>query len=647
MAERRIDFDEPYPSVKVGSSGYQLQIHAAVPDGAGHILAVSTWNGSHKFLVDNARFSSPDGRERFVTYAAGQLNGALQTEEQRREWLAACEQAGTLMPRAIREQRKRETEARRKQRQSSASTLTQDGLPTITCNQRQLRDITAEAFQTLTASNVPPRIFKRAAQLVRVALVEQLVSGLSTEKATEQRPVIQPLGESALRGELARVANWVRVSDTNAYPCPPPMDVVKDLASMESWPEIPGLLDVIEAPALRPDGSLILEPGYDAATAVYYRPNPSLSLPPIPKEPSRQEIERALCVIDDIIGEFPFDSAASMSNAIGLLLTPVLRPCLGSQPCPMALLDAPQQGSGKSLLARVVSIVATGQEAAAFTAPTEEAEWRKAITAIVRAGSPFVLIDNVDQHDLRGNPIPLRSAALSALLTTSVHRDRILGMTEMIELPTRATWALSGNNVQVGGDMIRRCYRVRIDPKMSRPWLRTEFTHPDLIEYVRGQRGTILAALLTLARAWFAAGRPDSSSPQLGSFTSWSRTVGGILQQAGVGGFLSDQETLYAESDAETPEWEAFLMCWRSLWGDQWITTADVDGVVQDMNRPLRDALPGQLASQFNTSGFRQKLGVQLRTKLGTRHGDAGLYLEHADDKHSKIAKWRVAATRD
>jgi Bifunctional DNA primase/polymerase, N-terminal len=503
----------------------------------------------------------------------------------------------------------------------------------IICNGRQLRDVTDDALAALLARNKPPLIFQRGKEMVRVV------------RSAEHRPVIQPLQESALRGELARSADWATVSQKGKVSfCPPTLDVVRDLANLRSWPDgIPPLVDIIEAPALRPDGSIIDAEGFDPSTGVFYMPDRGLDVGSIPLYPTRDELLDALSVMDDIIGEFPFENGASMANALALALTPLMRACLGGAPVPMAILDAPQQGSGKSLLARVVSIIATGQEAAAFTAPTEEAEWRKSITAMVRAGSAFVLIDNVDLTDWRGDPIPLRSAALSAILTTSVHRDRILGCSTMVDLPTRATWALSGNNVQVSGDLIRRCYRIRIDAKMARPWTRAGFTHPELVEYVRGRRGQILGALLTLCRGWFGAGCPPTSAPLLGSFEAWSRTVGGILEVAGVEGFLSDQDAMYASADVETPEWEAFLICWMSLFGDGWITTADLNAAIQDMNRSLREALPGDLAAAADTAGFPQKLGMAIGKKVGTRYGDKNMHVEMSDENHAKIRKWRVA----
>ena len=69
--------------------------------------------------------------------------------------------------------------------------------------------------------------------------------------------------------------------------------------------------------------------------------------------------------------------------------------------------------------------------------------------------------------------------------------------------------------------------------------------HPDLKAWVGGNRGEIIAALLTLARAWFSAGQPAPSTAVPGGYESWATVVGGILEHAGIAGFLSNLQNVY------------------------------------------------------------------------------------------------------
>src|SRR5262249_53120831 len=125
--------------------------------------------------------------------------------------------------------------------------------------------------------------------------------------------------------------------------------------------------------------------------------------------------------------------------------------------------DATQQGSGKSLLSSAVAVVATGRPPAMMSAGESEEEWRKRITAALYAGYSTIVIDNL--HGM------LKSAALDSVLTSAEWRDRILGQTHIVEVANLATWMTTGNNVRLGGDLQRRCYAIRLDPKSPTPWL--------------------------------------------------------------------------------------------------------------------------------------------------------------------------------
>src|SRR5207244_9252362 len=129
-------------------------------------------------------------------------------------------------------------------------------------------------------------------------------------------------------------------------------------------------------------------------------------------------------------GEFTYVDEASRANAVGLLLTPVVRLAIQGL-VPMACIDAPQAGTGKGLLARVTSLISAGREAGSMSAPREEDEWRKRITALLYEGSTFILIDNVNDE--------LLSSSLASVLTASVWKDRILARTATVSVPQCAT----------------------------------------------------------------------------------------------------------------------------------------------------------------------------------------------------------------
>src|SRR5205085_351004 len=113
----------------------------------------------------------------------------------------------------------------------------------------------------------------------------------------------------------------------------------------------------------------------------------------------------------------------------------------------------------------------------------------KRITAKLRSGSPFILIDNLRHR--------LDSAAVSAGITTTTWEDRILGVSEVARLPVRCAWMATGNNPAMSTEIARRTVRIRMDAKLDRPWLRTGFRHANLRHWATDNRGLLVWSALT------------------------------------------------------------------------------------------------------------------------------------------------------
>lgn len=514
----------------------------------------------------------------------------------------------------------------------------QSGLPNIQANHRQLRDVTSESLAALQAFNDPPSIFVRAG---KPACIHKEETG---------RHIITEATDRIIRNRLTRAADFYEITMAGFKNCPPPMDMVKDILAMPpmEW-EFPALQGIIEAPAFREDGTIITVPGYDAQSGLYYAQQDGLSMPELPEHPTADHIDVAVSMVHGIISDFPFVDVASRTNAIAAILTPVVRPAIKG-PTPLALFDATTQGTGKSLLSEVVSLITSGREAPMFSAPRDAEEWRKALTSILREGSAVVVIDNVSYR--------LDNGDFCKALTETTHGDRVLGKSQTINLPVRCAWIATGNNIQLGGDLPRRCYWIRMDAKCSKPFQRTGFKHKRLKEYVLKHRGELLAALLTLARAWFVAGRPEPSLTPVGSFEDWSVIVGGILQHAGIAGFLDNSNQLYDQADIASMQWEAFLKMldtvfygepfmvseiWERMNDKTWHESTRQSRLT-DCAEALRAALPDFIAQAMDREGFfKQRLGFAFSEHLGRRYGDSQVRIErNVHDRHDKVACWKV-----
>jgi hypothetical protein len=147
--------------------------------------------------------------------------------------------------------------------------------------------------------------------------------------------------------------------------------------------------------------------------------------------------------------------------------------------------------------------------------------------------------------------------------------------------------------------------------------------------------------------------------PIIGSFESWSKTVGGILGFAGINGFLANLDEMYEEADDGANEWDTFLRAWHVRFGSQEIPTSKiVDGLQLANAADLRDALPEGLAAFVvfqpgtcmqaptftikDAGRFKIRLGKQLRQRVGRRYGDDEIHLCRREDTHAKTSVWWV-----
>ncbi len=509
----------------------------------------------------------------------------------------------------------------------------------VQANNRQLPEITAEAVAALRAWNDPPSMFIRSGDLVRV------------DPDEHGRPVIRPVLDNHLRWALGEAADFAdAVTDnrgTIIRPTIPPMPVARNILSsahLSSW--FPPLLGIIGAPAICLDGRLVTAPGYDSATGLYYSPGHGLDLPPIPGDPTPDQVADAAALVCDAVADFPFvveksGVGASRANAVAALMTPIVRPMIAGR-VPMLLLDKPQMGTGASLLAELIVTIATGSSAAMTQAPTARDEWGKLLLSELSAGRAVIVFDNLTGV--------LSSPELSTAITQRVYNGRVLGKTQTLRVENQPCWIATGINIALGGDLPRRCVWVRMDPQDARPWLRdrSAFRHPDLLAWAGRERGRIIAAVLTIARAWIRDGRrvPDGTT-RLAVFEDWCEVLGGMLSVMKVDGFLGNLDQQYEEADIEAPQWGAFLEKWHERFGEKPVTVAElIDELERNasalyVDQTVRGCAPDEVLEAIAVRGRgNQKVGQLLRYRKDTRY-PSGFMLARAGTR-DRAVRWTV-----
>jgi hypothetical protein len=477
--------------------------------------------------------------------------------------------------------------------------------PRIFVNNRQLHEVSTDVLRALNAWNSPPRMFTMGERKVQIFEKD---GGAS----------ISDLTEDAVLGCMTRSADYIQVNAKgeriNVFP---PKDVARDLRSIAaSKLGFPPLASIAEAPAVLADGRILSTPGYDPDSRLFYAPKKEVSLDGLPEHCDGQDARDAREFIEnELFHDFRFadDENASLANTLAALLTPIVRHATGLSP--MGVFDANSSGAGKGLLVNVICLIATGRRAFARGLEGDEAEIRKAITAALlgNQANPIVF-DNVTGT--------VKSSALDRVLTMPLWTDRVLGYSKDVDIEQKACWMMTSNNISLGGDLSRRVYRIRFDTKSSRPFLRTDFRHDNLLAWTLEHRNQILIALLTMARAWWQAKCPASSVKRLGSFEEWTRIVGGILEFSGSTGFLSNFEAGITAMDSEDSDWSHWLREVQSYYPNGFTVPLLLSDLTQyqNQNHRLRLLVPNVVSNYLDgKANSAAGLGMVLKFRKARR----------------------------
>jgi hypothetical protein len=412
------------------------------------------------------------------------------------------------------------------------------------------------------------------------------------------------------------------------------------MAAMSRAAEFASLDRIAHAPFVRPDGSIVTEPGYDQATRTMLVPDPVFEGLIVPEAPTPDQIAAARdMLLTEWLGDFPFDSDADRANVLAMLVTPAIRGLVPK--VPMAVIDGLQMGVGKNLIADSLLTVYTGEAAQPMNWSDDPEEARKQITSAFRTGAEFFIFD--EAHTLQGAP-------LAQALTAETWQDRILGVSTMANFPNRVTWISLGNQVQVKGDITRRVYRIALRPRYANPQDRpaSSFRHPgqsgmDLGSWTRTHRAELLVAILTLVRAWFAAGQPyPKRGISFGSFEAWERIVGGIIETAGMTDFLENIKVWRSESDFDSQYWAGHLGWLRDQFGRHEFRTAEVRHRALD---PEKGFLAPPKLDDPTEKTFGKALGEAYSRIRERRYGD--LWVDRVSSAHGHVSLWTVRSVED
>lgn len=430
---------------------------------------------------------------------------------------------------------------------------------------------------------------------------------------------------------FSRCANWLKFDGRKKALARinPPKDVALTLLSRDGEWRFPKLTGVITTPTLRPDGTILSQPGYDEQTHLLLLSPPEM--PEIPEKLSKGDAARALTALDSLLDEFPFVDEVSRSVALSALITPVARGAM--QTAPMHAFSAPSPGSGKSFLGDLVGAITIGSRTPVLSVDKKAEETEKRLTGALISGMPLIAIDNVN-GELGGD-------LLCQMIERPIVSVRALGSSELVSIESRACVFATGNNIRLVGDMTRRVVLCRLDPNMERPELRQFKKSP--FDLILSDRGRFVAAALTVVRAYAQAGYPGQL-PSLASFEDWSRIVRSALV------WLDQPDPVLSmeqarEDDPETTALRTVLIGMKDAMGVGWRSSAEIKALAEErmfdsLSRPDFNQAIRSVAENRRGDIDALRIGHFLTKFKGRVVG--GLKLRSQDNTHSKVKIWSV-----
>ncbi|TFD23816.1 hypothetical protein [Cryobacterium sp. TMT2-23] len=369
----------------------------------------------------------------------------------------------------------------------------------------------------------------------------------------EDGPVIENLSDGTFNRLVSRAAETIKVSDRGIEKHEwPDSNTLKSLvAGYRGYTRVDGVSSV---PVVRRDGSIVTETGYDPETRLFIALSDDIQGIVVPDHPSTADIAEAKrWLLEELLVDerkrpihgfsgFPFKEDADVAHAVAAYLTPLIRKLVPL--VPLCVIDGLTSRVGKGLFLECLVRVMTGYPPDLTNLPKDdEQELRKLLTSMFLGGRTFFVFDEAHV---------INSAVLCQALTAQIWSDRLLGGNKQARLRNVGSWYAAGNKVERSGDVANRAYSVRLHTTEPNPQGRANFKH-DLNTWVPEHRAELLRSCLILVRAWFDADcpKPLNLPAVLGGFEQWRDVIGGILQVAGIEGFLASVEEERLESNFE------------------------------------------------------------------------------------------------
>lgn len=305
------------------------------------------------------------------------------------------------------------------------------------------------------------------------------------------------------------------------FPIATPQAIVNKLIEHPS-PIAPKVSGLVSHPILALDGRVIDSEGIDDDTGLLLKFGGS-TFDSVPTDITREDASKAADrVFNTLFDEFCFKKSPVQKglyemSALAMLQTGIFRKVIDQ--APGFLVTANVQGSGKTALARLVHVILTGRDMPVSSLGGSTEEMKKEILATLMPGPAMVCYDNILDGSETNDPM------LAKAVTSSEFKGRILGRTQEATVPTNTIVAITGNNVTLGADLVRRFVTVALTADVAQPEHRV-YKHPDVVQHCLNNRRRVIADCLLITKAYIGAGCPlDPVTAGSSGFIQWDKMV--------------------------------------------------------------------------------------------------------------------------
>lgn len=359
---------------------------------------------------------------------------------------------------------------------------------------------------------------------------------LSQVSRFEGRPAIRGMSKDHLLSKLTDCCNFYKRTKSGDVPVDPPDKVVRMVRDdWTLWAPIQELRSVVTGPQLLPDGDVVFEKGVSKKAGLLLDWPSDVNYPELP---TGDAIDEAAAEIISLVTDFPFLDESHRAAWLAMLLTIVCRSALPRDASsPLFFIDSSARGAGKSLVATIASVIATGSAPSSSPWPENNEECQKVLCALAIEPTPLVFFDNV------ANNKPFGHAALDSVITSGRYRGRVLGKSAQVDGEILSTFVATGNGLTLnkGSDIERRLAVIRLECDTENPEDRVEFAHgneAELLAKVVDNWPRYYVGCLAICKR--VIDRPPSPTADKlkpwGSFSAW----GDLIRRAVMGCGLPD-----------------------------------------------------------------------------------------------------------